>query len=146
MGTIARGEHAEAAALAAFTKAGVSVLLPFGASLAFDLVVCLHDGRFVRVQVKAGRVRQRCVLFNTWSTDHGWGRGSYRGRADVFAVHVAELDEVFVVPVEAAATYSCSLRLQPTANNQAAGVRFAADHRLADWVARERRAVEPAAA
>ena len=42
--------------------------------------------------------------------------------------------QVFVVPVEECARFKGYLRLEPTANNQRLGVRFAADHTLERWL------------
>jgi PD-(D/E)XK endonuclease len=132
--TIARGNAAEAAVLQAFAGAGISVLIPFGGGLPFDLGAVMPGGAILRVQVKCGRVRNRCVMFNTASTDHGRGRLDYRGRADVLAVHVASLSRVFMVPVDDIPFYVGSLRLDLPRNNQRRGVRFAEDHTFERWL------------
>ncbi|MCW2968801.1 MAG: hypothetical protein JWM71_2573 [Solirubrobacteraceae bacterium] len=134
MSTVARGNAAEAAVLAALVSAGIEVLIPFGAGLAFDLAAVVPDGQIVRVQVKSGRVRKQCVEFNSSSTDHGRGQQPYRGRADVIAVHVEVLDEVFVVPVDDCPLYRGYLRLETPRNNQRRGVRLAEDYTLDCWV------------
>ncbi len=140
MDTRARGDVAEAAVLHTLTAAGMTVLTPFGRFGPYDLVVETAPGTFVRVQVKSGRVRAGCIEFNCAGTDHGSGRGSYAGRADVFAVHLHATGEQFVVPVAEARASKMYLRITPTRNGQAARVRMARDHRLGDWVASVRRA------
>jgi hypothetical protein len=132
--TIARGNAAEAAVLQAFAGAGVTVLIPFGSGLSFDLGAGMPDGAVLRVQVKCGRVRNRCVVFNSASTDHGHGRLDYRGRADVLAVYVAALSRVFVVPVDDCPVCTGLLRLDPPRNNQRRGVRFADDYAFDRWL------------
>jgi PD-(D/E)XK endonuclease len=132
--TIARGNAAEAAVLQAFAGAGISVLIPFGGGLPFDLGAVMPGGAVLRVQVKCGRVRNRCVMFNTASTDHGRGRLDYRGRADVLAVHVASLSRVFMVPVDDSPFYVGSLRLDLPRNNQRRGVRFADEYAFERWL------------
>jgi hypothetical protein len=129
-----RGDVTEGAVLGELTKLGMTVLVPFSSDLPYDLVVHLPDGSFVRVQCKTGRERGDCVLFNSASTDHGAGRQTYVGRADVFAVYCPTLDRVFVVPVEEAAGFVTSLRLRPARNNQRAGTRDAEEHALERWV------------
>ena len=136
MDTITRGNAAEAAVLHALVQAGIRVLIPFGGGLPFDLAAVLPDDSMVRVQVKSGRVREGCVLFNSASTDHGRGRLDYRGRADVVAVHVATLDRVFVVPVDDCPSFAGSLRLRPTRNNQRKRIRNAEDYVLDAWLER----------
>ena len=134
MSTIARGNTAEAAVLKAFITAGLEVLVPFGGGSPFDLAVGLHDERILRVQVKASRVRNGCLEFNSSSTDHGRGHRSYVGRADLIAVYSDELDRVFVISVDDCARFRGYLRLDPAANNQHRRVRFAADHTLERWL------------
>src|SRR3954451_141423 len=129
-----RGTAAEAAVLSGFNEAGLGVLVPFGGGFPFDLAVALPDERLLRVQVKASRVRNGCIEFNSSSTDHGRGQQSYVGRADLIAVYSDQVDEVFVIPVEDCARFKGYLRLGPTANNQRHGVRFAADYTLAGWL------------
>jgi hypothetical protein len=132
-----RGDVTEAAVLWQFTKHGLTVLLPFRQDLPYDLVVARRDGSFLRVQCKAGRLREGCVVFNSASTDHGRGRLHYRGRADVFAVFCPEIDGVFVVPVEDAADFVTSLRVTPTRNGQRRRTRPAADYALDRWAAED---------
>jgi hypothetical protein len=135
--TIQRGNAAEAAVLHRLICADIGVLVPFGGGSAFDLAAVVPpDGDVLRIQVKSGRVRGDCVRFNSCSTDHGSGRQSYDGRADVIAVHVRELDSVFMVPVAECPTRLGMLRLRPARNNQRAGIRFAADHSFEEWIRR----------
>jgi hypothetical protein len=134
--TIARGNAAEAAVLQAFAAAGISVLIPFGDGLSFDLGAVMPGGAILRVQVKCGRVRNQCVVFKSASTDHGRGPLDYRGRADVLAVYAAALSRVFVVPVDDCPVYAGFLRLDPPRNNQRRGVRFAEDYAFERWLER----------
>lgn len=129
------GAIAEAAVRLALLEHGLRVLVPVGDAEPYDLVVHAPDDRFLRVQIKHGRVRGGCVVSNACSTDHGRGRQSYAGRADVLAVHAAQLRQTWIVPVELAPRYAVSLRLEPARNNQVAGTRPAAEFTLDRWVA-----------
>lgn len=135
MSTIAQGNAAGASVLQALIGAGLHVLVPFGGGLPFDLAAVAPDGNLVRLQVKSGRVRNGCVEFNSCSTDHGRGRQDYRGRADVIAVYVASLGQVFVVPVDDCPSYKGTLRLNAARNNQRRKIRFAEDYTLEAWAA-----------
>ncbi len=85
MSTITRGNAAECAVLKALVDADMPAFLPLGEGSPFDIVAVMpSDGSVVRIQVRSGRVRNNCVLFNTCSTDHGHGRRPYHGVADVF--------------------------------------------------------------
>lgn len=130
-----RGDVAESAVLAALIRQGLSVLVPFSHDSPYDLVVTAGDERFIRVQCKAGRFRDGCVIFNCHSTDHGRGPRDYVGRADVFGVYCPPLDRTFVVPVEEAGRRGTWLRVEPARNNQARGVRRADDYAAETWAA-----------
>ena len=110
------------------------MFVPFGGGVPFDLVAAAADGRLFRLQVKSGRLRNGCVMFNTCSTDHGNGRQDYRGRADYIAVHVAATDDVFMVPVDDCPSYVAALRLRAPRNNQRRRVRLASDYTFEAWV------------
>jgi hypothetical protein len=135
MNTIQRGNAAEAAVLHRLICADIGVLVPFGGGFPFDLgAVAPPDGRVVRIQVKSGRVRNGCIRFNAYSTDHGAGQRSYKGRADVIAVHVRQPDRVFMVPVDDCPASEGSLRLDSPRNNQRRGVRLASDYVFEAWI------------
>jgi hypothetical protein len=133
MSTVLQGNAAEAAVLRVFAAAGFYVLLPFGGGLPFDLGVALPGGEILRIQVKTGRVRHGCVEFNSASTDHGRGQQHYRGRADLIAVYVPELRQVFILPVDDCPTSRGFLRLEAARNNQRRGVRRAEDYSFDAW-------------
>jgi PD-(D/E)XK endonuclease len=132
--TINRGNAAEAAVLNAFIRAGLMVYLPFGDGSPYDLLVDSGHA-LIKVQVKCGRIRDECIAFNSCGTDHGRGRMSYEGRADVFGVHAPQIDRVFIVPVEGCARFQARLRLTPPRNNQQRRIRFASDYAVESWAA-----------
>ena len=134
MDTIRRGNAAEAAVLNALIRADLDVYLPFGEGSACDLIVGT-EREFIRVQVKCARVKGECLLFNSCTTDHGKGRLTYHGRADVFGVHSPEIDRVYIVPVADCPRFQATLRCVPTRNNQSKGVRYAGDYAVERWAA-----------
>lgn len=124
------GAAAEMAVAAALQRAGWCVFIPlFAAHSRVDLVVCRAD-EVRRVQVKAGRLRNGCLEFHTCSNTRNEPQG-YAGEIDLFAVHSAELDAVFLVPVDEVPARKGFLRIEAPKNRQAAGVRWADDYRLA---------------
>lgn len=149
MQTIRRGNAAEAAVMAELVEAAFDVFLPFGGGSPFGLLAITPEGDVLRLQVKSGRPRGDCLVFNTCATDHGHGRRDYAGRADVIAAHVPG-HGVFVVAVDDRPAFCASLRLSPTRNGRRANVCMAADHTVARWPARrvttpaEHRCDEPA--
>jgi hypothetical protein len=73
------------------------------------------------------------MVFNSRSTDHGKGRQPYSGLADIFGVYFPRTESVYLVPIDAVASFQGRLRLDPTRNNQRRGVRLAADFLFDRW-------------
>jgi len=91
------------------------------------------DGLFVRAQCKTGRLRNRRVIFNAQSVRSNTRvaeRSSYVGEVDVFIVYCPDLDRIYAIPVDDVPLSEGSLRVEPTANGQKKGIRWAADYEL----------------
>jgi hypothetical protein len=129
--------------LAEFVIRGFDVLTPFGGGQPYDLVVDV-DGRFLRIQCKtAWLVGRGCLAFHCRSTDHGRGRISYAGLADLFAVHLPPRDAIYLVPIDTVPGRIGRLRLEPTKNNQRRGVRFAENYAIGRWTVEKLRTLTP---
>jgi hypothetical protein len=128
-----KGERSEAAILHALVASGRVVLMPWGASQRYDFVIDEGDGRFTRVQCKSGIFRHGCVYFRTASADRRRPMGDpYIGQIDAFAVYCPELDVSFLVPIEdVQARQVGALRIDPPANGQTFGIRWATPYLLA---------------
>jgi PD-(D/E)XK endonuclease len=137
--TALKGNTTEAAVLSALVQRDIAVLLPFGEGHPYDLVIQVADASFLRVQCKTARVLNECLRFNSRSTDHGRGPGSYVGLADVFGVYCPHLGSVFLVPVADVPRFEVFLRLEPARNNQRRRVRFAADYAIDRWTVEDLR-------
>jgi hypothetical protein len=107
--------------------------VPFGEGRPYDLIVDLGNRDFLRVQCKRAWPLQGCVVFNARSTDHGRGPQSYIGLADIFGVYFPPTDAVYLVPIEAVASFEGRLRLEPTRNNQKRLIRFATEFEIEAW-------------
>jgi hypothetical protein len=132
METAARGNAAEAAVLTALVKRGWHVLVPFGGGQPYDLVFEIPEA-FLRVQCKRAWKEGGCLLFNSRGTDHGNGRRSYRGLADIFGVSSPMTGDVYLVPIDDVAESRGWLRVEPARNHQKRGIRFAADYVIDRW-------------
>lgn len=107
-------------------------MTPFGVNQRYDLVLDLGT-RFLRVQCKTGRLRNGAVHFSAQSVrsnTKGSVRRPYHGEIDPFAVYCPETGRIYAVPVEDATATFGTLRVDPPANGQAKGVRWAADYEL----------------
>jgi len=85
------------------------------------------------VQCKTGRLRQGVIRFSTRSVQSNMNRTvarDYTGDADLFVVYCADTERIYAVPVDEAAAGYMRLRLDPTLNNQARGIRWARDFEL----------------
>ena len=125
------GDIAVAGVLASLLKKGYAILLPFGDSQRYDLVLD-NDHRFVRIQCKSGRIRNGCIKFNTSSTEwyKGHRRKNYKGQIDYFGIYCAEIDKTYLVPVGSIGETQGSLRINPTKNKQARYVRWGTDYEV----------------
>ena len=120
-----RGNLSEARILAAFVDNGYFVSIPFGSGHKYDFVID-DSTHLYRVQCKTGRIKNGTLVFNAYSMPgNGSVKTSYRGLADIFAVLNPHDDSVYLIPVDDVGVSEVSLRLIPTLNNQAQGVRWA---------------------
>ncbi len=129
MGPKMIGEMSESLVLAHLLKLGFSVSVPFGNSQKYDLVLD-RAGKLDRVQVKTGRIKNGCVVFQTAARNTINGkRTSYYGAADLLMIYCPDNGLVYVVPITADMNASTmALRLDRPSNGQASGIRWAADH------------------
>jgi hypothetical protein len=96
--TKGRGDVAEAAVIAALVRSGKRVLLPFGENSRYDLVVD-EGGRFIRIQVKSGRLREGIVRCNARSYYRGGTKRTYHDDVDYIGVYCHDNDSVYLVPM-----------------------------------------------
>ena len=137
------GEISIAQVAAALTRAGKSVLLPFGDNKRYDLVFEDEDGRFLRVQCKTGRIQKGVLCFPTCSipsrsrTGCKTVRKSYGGQAELFGVFCPDNETVYVIPIKDLPPNTAFLRLERTKNNQQRGIRWAKDYEAGKAVGME---------
>jgi len=128
------GDIAEAAIMADVLRRGYRVALPYGEDWPFDLLVLRDDeGDFQRVQVKYARSEGRVLHVRCRSTNN-WVTTKYtKATIDVLATYDATTGRCFYVPAEELGDGRCEmlLRLAPTRNNQAIGIRWAETY--AEW-------------
>ncbi len=123
------GEVSEGIVLAALLKAGRTVLLPFGNSQPYDMVVDLGGGAFERVQVKTAAYFNGCIIFPTARRNSMTRvRSSYEGQADVFMVYSPLTGAVYRIPVAACGVGNTYLRIEPARGGSKSNVRWAKDY------------------
>jgi PD-(D/E)XK endonuclease len=111
----------------------LQILIPYGTNHRYDVVVDT-GGRFLRAQCKTGRLRRGVIRFSTVSTRVNAARTYITpydaGQIDLFLIYCPETDRVYAVDLSEAASSNGRLRVDPTVNGQAKGIRWAADHEL----------------
>ena len=130
-----KGAIAEAAFTAAAIRLGYFVLRPTPEGRRYDLV--LDTGpELLRVQCKWARRKGEVIVINArtsrFSPTAGYISTRYSAsEIDALGVYCPDLDECFLVPIEAFEGHGyLHLRLTPARNNQRVRCRLASDHRL----------------
>jgi hypothetical protein len=135
--TSKKGEITESIVLARLVQLGYECLLPWGHDHRYDIEID-DNGKLVRIQCKTARYVEKwgCLEFNTAITYARVGgkphaRKGYQGEADYFGVYSPDMGEIYLVPVgDVPMCSKAVLRLHPTKNNQAKGVRWAKDYEI----------------
>jgi hypothetical protein len=105
------------------------VYLPvFNVNDRVDLVY-FTENQAVRVQCKTARRVGDVIYFKTCSNTANRPR-CYDGEVDEFGVYSPDTGLTYLVPFADVPTRACSLRLAPTRNGQAIGIRWAGDYEL----------------
>jgi hypothetical protein len=127
----------ESIVLARLVQLGYECLLPWGHDHRYDIAID-DNGKLVRIQCKTARYVEKwgCLEFNTAITYARVGgkphvRKGYQGEADYFGVYSPDMGKIYLVPVgDVPMCSKAVLRLHPTKNNQAKGVRWAKDYEI----------------
>ena|SRR5215831_7003895 len=130
-----RGCVAEAAVALAAMKAGIVVLRPLTDGARYDLALDI-GGRILRVQCKAAARYEDVIVVRCRSgrrTREGVVMRRYtRNEIDAFAAYCAEVEQCYFLPIEMFDDRAAvQLRLEPTKNNQRAGINWAKDYEFA---------------
>jgi len=124
-----KGQISESAIITRFLQHGYVVLMPYGGSQRYDLLIEDVDGQFWRIQCKSGWIENGAIYFDTANhnvtgTKRDWRH--YRGQCE----YCADLGRVYLVPVDQVGRTRAHLRIEPTKNNQEKNVRCAKDYEL----------------
>ena len=122
------GDIAEAHVLAALSERYQAVLIPFGNGQRYDFVVDTGES-FLKVQVKNGRLRKGCVVFNSRSVSSQYNAG-YEGQIDFFAVWCPETKKVYMIPIEKVTSQKPYLRVDPLKTNRTQGIVYASSYEV----------------
>jgi hypothetical protein len=121
------GAEAELEVSRALLAAGWDIYVPLFAAHSRVDVLAVRSGQTLRVQCKTARLLGSILYFRTCSNTKNRPR-PYHGEIDPFGVYSPDLKLALLVPIDGLGDQACSLRLDPPANNQSRGVRYAADY------------------
>jgi len=144
-----KGAVAEAAVAAAAMELGLTVLRPLSEGRRYDVVIDCEP-TLLRVQCKLAR-RHLGVLVVALQTNRctpdGYVSTSYTAaEIDAVAAYDPDLHRCYLIPIsEAEGRRAIHLRLDPTRNNQAQGVKWARDYELGKVVNQMQRGLAPTA-
>src|SRR5438045_1161137 len=129
------GLTAHTAVLHKLVSKGLEVLQPLGDHLRFDLAYYQEEtAELIRIQCKAGRYNRKrgCVIFKNFNRTGGRSdKRGYTGEVEYFGVYCAELDKVYLVPVDIVVyTDEVGMRVTPPKNNQRKKVIWAQDYEI----------------
>jgi hypothetical protein len=128
--TLYKGNSSEAIVLTAYIQAGFLVNLPFGGGAAYDLVVDTGV-RFIKVQVKTGKLGAGCISYNARrhrGSKYNTFRRYIENELDVFAVWCPDNQQLYVVPAEHPLSVEGRLRIVETQNFQRKKIKWARDY------------------
>ncbi len=129
------GLTAHTAILHKLVSMGLEVLQPLSDDLRYDLAYYWQEtGELIRIQCKAGRYDsdKGCIFFKNFNRTGGRStRRSYAGDAEYFGVYCAELNKVYLVPIDIVPyAGEVGLRVQAAKNNQQKKVIWARDYEI----------------
>jgi len=131
------GERAEAIIIAKLLGCNYTVLVPFGDSQHYDIVIEDGNRQFWRIQCKTGRYKQGSISFPCSHVPGGgrrdYSRVGYEGLADYFAVYSKDFNAVYLVPVGDVGTNQALLRVDPLKRDERympKSTRWAKDYEL----------------
>lgn len=128
--TKAVGLVGEQVLIAEFVKRGVTVLLPVGDNLPYDLVIETRSG-YLKGQVKTTeRVNDGKMVFATNITNpfKKTSRKYTESEIDFFGLYCIENGYVGIMPVSECTAKDTIIRIDVPRNNQAAKVKMASDY------------------
>jgi hypothetical protein len=145
-----KGAVAEAGIAALAVQLGLTVLRPLCEGRRYDLVIDLEP-ELLRVQCKLARHVDGVLVVRLQTnrcTPAGYVSTTYTAaEIDAICAYSPNLHRAFLLPIsEVSERAAIHLRLEPTRNNQAQGVKWARDHELEAMLARKRSWVAAVAA
>jgi len=124
MNTKQIGIITEQKVISKFLELGYTVATVIGDNSPYDIIVDKQDILY-RVQIKTGRLRNGCVVFNTQSCRINMNKvyiTNYINKIDIFVVWCRDIDAYFSIPVECAAKSSMCIRVFEPKNGRYIGI------------------------
>ena len=125
-----KGRTTEIEVVLAFIKLGFNIAEPFVPDR-YDFIADVN-GHLFKIQVKSSTYREDKITFatkNTHTNTQGTTYKNYKSdNIDFFATTYK--GECYLVPVSECGVSNCSLRIAPTKNGRAEGIKFLQDYSI----------------
>lgn len=133
-----KGNLTELLCLAAFTRLGYQVSIPYGDHARYDFIVDI-DNKLYKVQCKTASLEQEGVYsFSCRSTAANYSRAASRtyteDEIDFFATIINQ--QCYLIPIQETGGCEKRLRFIPPKNRQKVGISYAQDYELETQVAK----------
>ena len=134
MTTKEQGIIGQARVLSEFESLGISVSIPFGDNLPYDLIIDVY-GKLYKVQVKTstqtkdgktdfGIKKNRINTKNTYISHYK------ENEVDFYALYAINRNKVFLIPFQEAASNSIVIRYEYPKNNQISKIKMEEDYSI----------------
>lgn len=128
----------ELKALAMFAEYSIPVYIPYGDNERVDFIA-EFNGRLQRIQVKStDGYSEGKMIFKTNSvsvnTKQVIEREYSEYDVDYFVFYCKKLDQLYILSIKEVPNSHLYLRIEPPANNQTKGIKFAKDYLLSDFL------------
>ncbi len=128
------GNIGETMALSEFARRGITVLIPFGKNVPYDLVIQIEN-KFFRIQCKTtqrpykeGQMRFNICRTNGFTGEH---KRYADNEIDYFCLYCIENDYIALVPMEEiSSSREFVIRTEKPKNNQLKGIHMADDYSI----------------
>ena len=128
----------ELKALAMFAEYSIPVYIPYGDNERVDFIA-EFNGRLQRIQVKStDGYSEGKMIFKTNSvsvnTKQVIEREYSEYDVDYFVFYCKKLDQLYILSIKEVPNSHLYLHIEPPANNQTKGIKFAKDYLLSDFL------------
>lgn len=126
------GNLSEMKVMTRLIELGHKVSIPYGDNCRYDLILDLN-GTLQKIQIKTGRYKDGCVVFETRSVNKIGGcyqRNNYKNQVHYFIIYCPQLNQLYIIDPNELSNTSGRLRVDPPKRTYLKNIIWAKDHIL----------------